>query len=171
MMSLLRHADRVAIACLAQLVNVIAPIRAEPGRAAWRQTTFYPFALTARHAVGDVLRVEPVSPVYATAQHGDVPVTDVVATWDPETGNTTVFAVNRHQDQPVEVRLDVRALGATAVAEHVYLGGSDLGLANTAAVPDRVAPRTGSGARIDGGTCTVVLPPVSWTMVRLNSGR
>jgi alpha-N-arabinofuranosidase len=171
MMSLLRHADRVAIACQAQLVNVIAPIRAEPGRPAWRQTTFYPFALTARHAVGDVLRVEPVSPVYATAQHGDVPVTDVVATRDPETGNTTVFAVNRHQDQPVEVRLDVRALGTTAVVEHLYLGGSDLGLANTAAVPDRVAPRTGSGARIDGGTCTVVLPPVSWTMVRLNSGR
>ena len=57
-MTLLRHADRIGIACLAQLVNVIAPIRAEPGRPAWRQTTFYPFALTARHALGDVLRVE-----------------------------------------------------------------------------------------------------------------
>src|SRR5258707_11780227 len=64
LMSLLRHADRVAIACLAQLVNVIGPIRAEPDRPAWAQTIFHPFALTARHAVGDVLRVETATDVY-----------------------------------------------------------------------------------------------------------
>ena len=44
LISLLRHADRVAVACLAQLVNVIAPIMTEPGGPAWRQTTFHPFA-------------------------------------------------------------------------------------------------------------------------------
>ena len=32
LMTLLRHADRVSIACLAQLVNVIAPIRTEAGQ-------------------------------------------------------------------------------------------------------------------------------------------
>ena len=31
LITLLRHADRVKMACLAQLVNVIAPIRSEPG--------------------------------------------------------------------------------------------------------------------------------------------
>jgi Alpha-L-arabinofuranosidase C-terminal domain len=51
LISLLRHSDRVTAACLAQLVNVIAPIRAEPGGPAWRQTTFHPFATTARLAV------------------------------------------------------------------------------------------------------------------------
>ena len=170
MMSLLRHADRVAIACLAQLVNVIAPIRAESGQPAWRQTIFYPFALTARHAIGDVLRVEPVSPLYSTAQYGDVPLTDVVATRDPETGDTTVFAVNRHQDQPVELRLDVRALRAISLVEHLYLGGSDLDLANTPDATDRITPRNGSGTQIDNGTCSVVLPPISWTMLRLHTG-
>ena len=49
LISLLRHADRVTAACLAQLVNVIAPIMTEPG-GAWRQTTFHPFALTSRYA-------------------------------------------------------------------------------------------------------------------------
>ena len=49
LISLLNHSDRVAAACLAQLVNVIAPIMTEPGGPAWRQTTFHPFALTARH--------------------------------------------------------------------------------------------------------------------------
>ena len=47
---LLKHADRVKAACLAQLVNVIAPIMTEPGGPAWRQTIFFPFAITARLA-------------------------------------------------------------------------------------------------------------------------
>ena len=57
LISLLRHTDRVHAASLAQLVNVIAPIMTEPGGRSWRQTTFHPFALTARHAAGEVLRV------------------------------------------------------------------------------------------------------------------
>jgi alpha-L-arabinofuranosidase len=55
LISLLRHADRVTAACLAQLVNVIAPIMTEPGGPAWRQTTFFPFATTARLARGEVV--------------------------------------------------------------------------------------------------------------------
>ena len=42
--SLLNHADRVKSACLAQLVNAIAPIMTETGGPAWRQTIFHPFA-------------------------------------------------------------------------------------------------------------------------------
>jgi alpha-N-arabinofuranosidase len=42
--SLLNHADRVRAACLAQLVNVIAPIMTETGSPAWRQTIFWPFS-------------------------------------------------------------------------------------------------------------------------------
>ena len=62
LISLLRHSDRVTVACQAQLVNVIAPIRTEPGGPAWRQTIFHPFAITSRLARGEVLRVEPRSP-------------------------------------------------------------------------------------------------------------
>ena len=71
LITLLRHADRVHIACLAQLANAIAPIMTEPGGAAWRQTIFYPFALTAAYARdGMVLRVEPESPTIETARYG-----------------------------------------------------------------------------------------------------
>src|SRR5690606_18291070 len=44
LITLLRSCVRVTAACLAQLVNVIAPIMTEPGGPAWRQTTFFPFA-------------------------------------------------------------------------------------------------------------------------------
>jgi alpha-L-arabinofuranosidase len=48
LISLLKHADRVTSASMAQLVNAIAPIMTEPGGDAWRQTTFFPFAVTSR---------------------------------------------------------------------------------------------------------------------------
>jgi alpha-N-arabinofuranosidase len=93
LISLLRHSDRVAAACLAQLVNAIAPIRTEPGGPAWRQTIFYPFAQASRFACGQVLRAALAAPTYETARFGEVPVVDAVATHDPDTDDLTVFAV------------------------------------------------------------------------------
>jgi alpha-N-arabinofuranosidase len=55
---LLKQADRVTAASLAQLVNAIAPIMTEPGGGAWKQTTFFPFAVTSRLAVGSSLVVK-----------------------------------------------------------------------------------------------------------------
>jgi alpha-N-arabinofuranosidase len=102
LISLLRHSDRVTAACLAQLVNVIAPIRTQPGGASWRQTIFHPFALTSRHAAGEVLRIEPTTPSYETAKYGVVPLVDAVATHDVESRQTALFVVNRSVDQAAE---------------------------------------------------------------------
>lgn len=169
MMSLLRHADRVGVACLAQLVNIIAPIRAESDRPAWRQTIFYPFALTARHARGDVLRVEPVTYTYDTAQHGDVPAADVMATHDPQTGEVTIFAVNRSETDTIQLHAALAALPGRRVIEHLVMGGvgDELLLTNYADAPERVTPRGGHGSVIESNTLTASLPPVSWNMLRL----
>ncbi|MDQ2837181.1 MAG: alpha-N-arabinofuranosidase [Actinomycetota bacterium] len=166
LMSLLRHSDRVTAACLAQLVNVIAPIRTEPDTGAWRQTIFYPFALTARHARGEVLRVEPVSPSLHSETLGDVPAVDVAATRDPETGQVTIFAVNRDEHQPADLRLRLVADGAHEVVEHTVLGGSDLLATNSRQAPDRVSPRSSTSNRIEADLLCIELPPVSWSMVR-----
>ncbi len=167
LIALLRHSDRVTAACLAQLVNVIAPIFTEPGGRAWRQTTFYPFAQAARFAKGDVLRVEPVSPVHETKEHGEVAALHAVATHDPETGDTVVFAVNRSVDMPLSLDVDARALGGIRVVEALTLAGADPYERNTADDPDRVAPRPNDTAVADNGRIQAVLPPVSWTVVRL----
>ena len=52
LLALLRHADRVRIACVAQLVNVIPLIRTVDGGPAWLNTTAHPFADVARWARG-----------------------------------------------------------------------------------------------------------------------
>jgi alpha-N-arabinofuranosidase len=123
LVTLLRHADRVGVACLAQLVNVIAPIRTEPGGAAWTQSIFEPFARIAAAARGDVLRVEPRVGTYAT-ELGDVPLVDATATYDEETGDLALVLVNRSDRAAAQVHVDARDLRA-AVPD----GGLDLELA------------------------------------------
>jgi alpha-N-arabinofuranosidase len=172
LMSLLRHSDRIAVACLAQLVNVIAPIRTEPGTSAWRQTIFFPFALTARHARGDVLRVEPRSRMLQSVSRGDVPAVDVAATRDPDDGAITVFAVNRSETEPAVLDLTITGVGDYVAVEHVVLGGDDLHLTNNQRTPERVAPRISTAHRVADHGATAEIPPVSWTMLRLApSGR
>jgi alpha-N-arabinofuranosidase len=90
----LRHADRVRMACLAQLVNVIPAISTLDGGPAWRQTTFFPLLHAARHGRGTVLRVEPDAPTYDVPDEGAVPVLEATAVHDAESGQLTVFAVS-----------------------------------------------------------------------------
>ncbi|MHA3704071.1 arabinosylfuranosidase ArfA [Jatrophihabitans sp. YIM 134969] len=167
MISLLKHADRVKIGCLAQLVNVIAPIRSEPDGPSWRQTTFHPFALTSAHGRGTVLHTVPTGDRHETAWMGEVPLLDMVAVHHPEDGSVSVFAVNRAQHDQHTLDLDVRALGGTVVAEHVAVHDDDPDAVNSAAEPDRVTPRRHDDVHADGGTVSVVLPPLSWNMLTL----
>jgi alpha-N-arabinofuranosidase len=167
LVTLLRHCDRVTAACLAQLVNVIAPIMTEPGGPAWRQTTFYPFADAARHGRGRVLRLSIESPSHDTARHGTVPLLHATAVTG-EDGATTLFAVNRDTVRPMLLTADLRALGPVGRAEHRVLADPDRHAKNTLAAPDRVTPRTIHGATIDSGQLRVELPPLSWNTISLS---
>jgi alpha-N-arabinofuranosidase len=166
LIALLRHCDRVTAACLAQLVNVIAPITTEPGGPAWRQSTFYPFADTSRFGRGRVLRVEPTSPSHETAKHGDVALLHATAV-QAEDGTTTIFAVNRDTADPLHLDVDLRALGACAVVEHRVLADPDRHAHNTRDVPDRVRPHQIQGAQVADGRLAMVLPPLSWNVIRI----
>lgn len=169
LMSLLRHADRVTSASLAQLVNVIAPIAAEPGGPAWRKPTFFPFATTSRLARGVALEVDVDGPGYDTAAHGRVPVVDAAATADE--GTAALFLVNRAQAEEVEVSVDLAALGTDVLDEALTLADPDPYAANTAGQQDRVRLRPNPRAAVVDGTLRVTLPPVSWTALSLRSAR
>jgi alpha-N-arabinofuranosidase len=169
LISLLSHADRVAVACQAQLVNVIAPIRAEPGGPAWRQTTFHPFAQTARFARGDALRVEPVAPTLETKAYGAVPALHATATYQEEDGQLSLFAVNRDRREPLRLSADLRAFGPLRVAHHLEISGEDHTVTNTQADPDRVVPRTVTGTAVADGRLDVTLPPLSWSVINLTA--
>ena len=167
LIALLRNSDRVAAACLAQLVNAIAPIRTEPGGAAWRQTTFYPFSQTARLARGDVLRVDVDSPLYDNERFGETPLVDAIATLDPETGEMVLFAVNRSLTESASLLVSLTAFPGYRIVEHLALTDDDLAATNTAENPDRITPRAVDNPRHGPGTVEVDLPRVSWNVIRL----
>ena len=167
LITLLRHADRVRAASLAQLVNVIGPIMTEPGGTAWRQTTFYPFSLTARHAGGEVLDASVDSPTVATAKYGDVAAVNAVLT-RADDGALTVFAVNRDTRGERRLELDLAGLATAASATGTALHHDDPYAANTAARPDAVSPAP-LDVTIDGTRVGATLPAVSWAMIRIES--
>jgi alpha-N-arabinofuranosidase len=166
LITLLRRCDRVAAACLAQLVNVIGPIMTEPGGPAWRQTTFYPFADAARYGRGRVLRLDLTSPSHDTADHGTVPLLHATAV-QGEDGSLTIFAVNRDTTRPMTLTADLRAFGDRGPATHTYIADPDRHAKNTLDAPERVTPHTGPSATVDGGSLRIELPPLSWNTIRL----
>ena len=165
LVALLNHADRVPLACIAQLVNVIAPIMTEPGGAAWRQPTFHPFAATARLARGEALTVRVEGPTMETSRHGTVPVVTAAVTVDGEA--LAVFLVNRGSDV-AEVDLvhpgSVLALGpgVQVTADHEPARPGPERASAVAAEHVREVD-LGGAAHVDRTAITI--PAESWTVV------
>jgi len=172
MHSLLRHADRVSVANLAQLVNVIAPIRTEPGGPAWRQTTFFPFAEIARLATGEVVPVAVDAPAVPTAALGAVAQVDAVSVVDPS-GGIALFVANRGLSSEAELDITISAPGLSLDSARLLAApeGGTRDTSNTqASQPVGLVPLDGVTIRhVDDGSTRVglALPPVSWAALRL----
>ncbi|WP_445279556.1 arabinosylfuranosidase ArfA [Streptomyces sp. DSM 118148] len=166
LIALLRHTDRVTVACLAQLVNVIAPIMTEPGGPAWRQTTFFPFAQASRYGRGEVLDVRVDSPTYRTRKYGETDLLHATAVRAAD-GTVTVFAVNRGRTGPLPLEVTLNGLGLRAVTEHSALADADPDARNTLHDPERVTPHPVRGTALADGVLTAVLEPLSWNVIRL----
>jgi alpha-N-arabinofuranosidase len=166
LITMLRNADRVKMACLAQLVNVIAPIMTENG-GTWRQTIFYPFAQVSRFGRGVALKLNLDSPTYASNDVGDVPFVDAMATMNPEDGSVTIFAVNRSQTEPFALQGDMRAFDGYRVMQHTVMTNSDPKARNSMANPNAVAPHTGGDASLEDGDFCAVLAPLSWNVIKI----
>lgn len=161
----LRRADLVKVACLAQIVNVIAPILTKRD-ALLLQTIYYPFVLFAEAAQGISLTPRVESPEYSAGNRGNVPVLDAAATFDPESGVVTAFLVHRERERPltVDLRLEDRRLMGKASA--TVLGGGGVQLQNDWDSPDRVQPREG---RIEQGdtACRIEIPAPGLAVVQI----
>ena len=166
LISLLRNSDRVHSASQAQLVNALAPIMTEPGGAAWRQTTFHPFALTSRFATGDVLRTIVTSDQYDTARFGTSDLVDSVATYDASTGSLAVFVVNRSVTEPTVVDVDALRVDGLTLVEALTYTNEDVHWRATEATAEDVLPQPNETVTVDGATASITLPPVSWSVVR-----
>jgi alpha-N-arabinofuranosidase len=166
LITLLTHADRVKIGCMAQVVNVIAPIMTEPGGRVWKQTLFHPFAAASQLGRGTVLQSLLQAPVYDTKIREKVPVVKVASVADEH--GLSLFALNRDPArQQAQLSARLRGFPTLRSVRHQTLAHPDLKAFNTADQPDNVALRAVETAPVlEGDAFTATLPPYSWNVLR-----
>ncbi len=165
LITLLRHADRIKVACLAQLVNVIAPIMTENDGGAWKQTIYYPFLHASRYGRGFVLETILSTTKHDTIKHVDVTDVEAAAVYNEEKQEVTVFAVNRNVDSEIAFEADLRSFGTARVIEYLAMESEDKKLVNSIQAQN-VKPFKKSSYTMDGCSFETMLKPASWNVIR-----
>jgi len=162
--TLLRHADRIKIACLAQLVNVIAPITTNQD-GLYLQTIYYPYSWGLQYAHGTVLDVLNESPTYEVAGMGQVPYLDAVATLADD-GKTSLFVLNRDLAKARTLEVNWQDKTPGQVLTSLTLTGNDLKAANGFAEPRKVTPQPLDKPVTSGSRTRVEVPARSYSVVQ-----
>ena len=166
LITLMKHSDRVKIACMAQLVNVIAPIMTEEDGPAWRQTIYYPLLHASKYGRGTALQ-----PVFSSSKHDTLDFTDVtdvvsIPVWNEEKDELTIFAVNRSVTDDIVMDIDLRSFEGYSFKEHIVLENDDMKAVNTASsqavTPSVVNDRTVK----DADAFRSKLTKSSWNVIR-----
>jgi alpha-L-arabinofuranosidase len=163
--TLMRHADRVRIGCLSQLVNVHAPIMTDH-KGLLLQTTYYPYRWALELARGSVLDLLVEAPTYELSDAKAVPYIDAAATVSRDTGETALFVLNRDLSaaRSIEIVWEAGAPGPVKVAQ--VLTGDDLKAHNDFAAPRRVQPTQLPRPATRGSRTGLELPPRSYTVIQ-----
>jgi alpha-N-arabinofuranosidase len=163
--SLLRHAGRMRIACLAQLVNVIAPLLTNAEHVL-RQTIYFPYAWALQYARGQVLDLAVEGPSHEVRDLGQVAYIDVAGTLDPRTGETCLLILNRDLNKAREMTVVWREEAPTRVLACQVLTGQDLKASNTFNEPRRVVPQELERPKV-GERMAVQVPARSYTVIQM----
>ena len=162
--TLLRHADRIKIACLAQLVNVIAPIMTN-SNGLYRQTIYYPYSWGLHYARGSTLDVLIDAPsAYEIPGMGAVSHLDVAATLDRASKSISIFVLNRDLESPRLLELIWEAGSPGKLQAAWVLTGDDLKAVNGFDSPERVKPATAAKPTTSGVSTKLEVPPRSYSV-------
>ena len=163
----LRKSDVVKVACLAQIVNVIAPILTTRD-SLLKQSIYYPFMLFSKLACGQGARRAGHRPDLRNASSSArMPLLDVSASYDEEHNTAAVFIVNRSQTDSLPVDLYWQDRAPKAIKSVHQVAGTDPKAANSFDNPNVIVAKPGDVPQLDGSTATLILPPLSFTAVEV----
>jgi Alpha-L-arabinofuranosidase len=163
---LMKHSDRVKMACLAQLVNVIAPIMTEENGPAWKQTIYYPYLHASKYGRGIALQPVISSPKHDTIDFTDVTDIESVAVYNEEKEEVTIFAVNRNLSEDIVLTCDVRCFENYKIIEHIVLEHDDMKIVNSPK-GEAVTPKNVDRSQLIEGIINSSLGKASWNVIRL----
>lgn len=162
LITLLKHSDRVKIACLAQLVNVIAPIMTDD-QGIWLQSIFFPFMQVSKYGRGIALQPKQESATYDSKDFKDVPYLDSMAVYNPDTHEVVIFAENKGEEA-MDFTTTLTSLTTTDLIEATQFYGYDIKQTNE---DQRMQIQPNDHVSLDQGTLTTTLEPLSWNMFRI----
>ena len=166
--TLINNADRVKIACLAQLVNVIAPIVTVPGGTCFRQTIYWPYHDISKYGRGAAIKPILICDKRETC-YGDAPIIAIAVVHNEKEKMLTVFALNTDKNNYTELSIDARSFGKITFVGHSVLNGKDLSLTNSPQTPDAVHPVNLVSENIVSETLKIVLSNASWNVIRFKT--
>jgi len=167
LITLLNNSDRVKIACLAQLVNVIAPIMTIKDGELWKQPTFYPFMQASNFGRGKVLDLRLDSPTYDSDEYKNVPYLESTAVLNEDEKEIVIFAVNRSEKDSMEVESIIEGFEGLSIIEATELADYDP-KQTTQEKHDSMKIKENATFKTDGATVEGSFKPLSWNMVRLS---
>lgn len=160
----LRKSDVLKIACLAQIVNVIAPILTTRD-SMLKQSIYYPFMLFSRLAAGTALDVAVKSPMYHTAKFGDMPLLDVSSSYDEATNTNAIFIVNRSQTESIHIELNWQDRAPRLIKSVHQVAGTDPKAANSYDNPNQVVAVSVAAPAVSDNRAGITVPPLSFTAI------
>jgi alpha-N-arabinofuranosidase len=163
--SLLRNADRVKLACLAQLVNVIAPIMTD-GNGLFQQTIYYPYSWALQFARGAVLNLLVESSTYEVSGLDSVGYVDAAASYDKADGKVSLFILNRDLAKSHDVEVVWEDAAPARLISASLLTGDDLKASNSFAAPKRIAPQSFAVPATSSGKSKFEVPARSYTVIQ-----
>ena len=160
--TLLNNVDTVEIACLAQLINVIAPITTVRGGGVFKQAIYHPFHMLSKYGRGTTMKAVVEAPAYS-CEFGELPIVEPAVVYNEEKDEVRVFVLNCSQDEDTEFEVELQGYGDKKLKQHLTLMGEDMEVRNTLEQPDNVVMRE---LEVKGGT-KAVLPKMSWNILVL----
>ena len=103
--SLVRNAQIVKMANIAQLVNVIAPMMITNDKL-WKQTVYYPLQLFALNCFGSSVNSYVQSDTFNTEKYKGVPYLDVSSAYNAGKQTLIINVVNRHPLKAIETHIE-----------------------------------------------------------------
>lgn len=164
--TLLNNADRVKIACLAQLVNVIAPIFTQRNGGVIKQTIYYPFRDISHFGRG--LVIKPVCKIKTVeTKYGDTPILAISIIYDDEQNILNAFILNINEEDDVLIDLQLKSFGKGQIIMHRCLDGNDKNAINTFENETAVTPRLIQEISGIKSSFDIQIPKRSWNVIRI----
>ncbi len=164
--TIVNNADRIKIACLAQLVNALSPIHTKKGGDVLLHGTYYPFKQVSNNGRGTVYRTITKCENIRTKKYGDVPQITTLTTFDESKNQLAFFLLNIDENEDLELNLNIVEFGDLRMVKHeVITGVDDLFVSNTFENPNTIIPKNIDVCNLVGTDFKINVPKLSWHMM------